>query len=117
MLTASTQHFIDGEEFSVAVRPDRGQVAVAPAGELDLATVAEVERERFELRATGFTDIVLDLRGVTFMDSSGLALLLAEHRAARAAGHRFRLAEGGAAAARLLEITGTADMFDYVRGR
>jgi anti-anti-sigma factor len=119
MLTASTQQHstIGSEAFSVGVHPDRAQVAVAPAGELDLATVAEVERELSELRAAGFTDVVLDLRRVTFMDSSGLALLLSEHRMAQAAGHRFRLVEGSAAAARLLDVTGTADIFEYVRGR
>lgn len=68
MLTASPQQTSSsgGEAFGVAVHPD-------------LATVAEVEREFSELRAAGVTDVVLDLRRVTFIDSSGLALLLEQH--------------------------------------
>jgi anti-sigma B factor antagonist len=119
MLTASPQlqSAPSNDKFSVAVHPDRDQVVVAPSGELDLVTVVDVERELSDLRAGGFTDIVFDLRRVTFMDSSGLSLLLKHHRAAQAAGHRFQLVEGTTAARRLLEITGTTDIFDYVARR
>ena len=75
---------------------------------------ARVERELADLRDTGFDDIVLDLRALTFIDSSGLDLLLSEHRLAQAAGHRFRLISGSGAALRLLELTGTGDAFDLV---
>lgn len=116
MLTASAQQdtATGGAAFSVTVHPARAQVIVAPAGEIDLATVAEVDRQLSELVQAGFADIVLDLRAVTFIDSSGLNLLLDQHRAAQAAGRRFRLAEGSAATRRLLELTGTSDLFEYV---
>lgn len=119
MLTASHQQDITPgvETFSVAVHPHHDRVVVAPSGELDLATAAEVDRELAELRDAGFADIVLDLRGVTFIDSSGLSLLLRQREAAQAAGHRLRLVEGCDALQRLLALTGTADLFEYVGPR
>jgi anti-sigma B factor antagonist len=100
--------------FSVAVHPSRNEVVVAPAGELDMATASQVDHQLAELRDVGFTDIVFDLRAVTFIDSSGLHLLLSVHRRAQADGHRFRLIEGSEATHRLFELTGTADVFDFV---
>jgi anti-anti-sigma factor len=101
-------------EFHVAVHPNREQVVVAPRGELDLASLAAVERQLDDLRDVGFADIVVDLRGVTFLDSSGLQLLLAASRQASASGCRFRLVQGDAAVQRLLEITGTTEAFEFV---
>ncbi len=100
--------------FSVAVHPNRNEVVVAPAGDLDMATAGQVEHQLTELRDVGFTDIMLDLRALTFMDSSGLNLLLSVHRRAQADGHRFRLIQGSVATRRLFELTGTADVFDFV---
>ncbi len=115
MLVASPQQLTASDAaFSVTVLPNRSQVIVAPAGDLDMVTVGQVERELIDLRDVGFDDIVLDLRGITFMDSSGLNLLLSEHRTAQAAGHRFRLIGGSEAARRLFELSGTSGAFDFV---
>jgi anti-sigma B factor antagonist len=99
--------------FSVAVHRNRNEVVVAPAGDLDMATTGQLEHQLAELRDVGFTDIVLDLRALTFIECSGLNLLLSVHRRAQADGHRFRLIEGSAATRRLFELTGTADVFDF----
>ncbi len=118
MLVASPQqHTAPDAAFTVAVHPDRHRVIVAPAGGLDMATVSQLERELADLRAAGFTHIVVDLRALSFIDSSGLNLLLSEHRTAQAAGHRFHLSNGSEAARRLFELTGTADVFDFVGRR
>jgi anti-sigma B factor antagonist len=101
--------------FRIDVRPDRERVIVAPAGELDLATVARLKDELSELRSAGFAQLVLDLRAVTFLDSSALSLLLGEHYASEADGTRFRLVEGGDAVRRVLDLTGTTGLFDYVK--
>jgi anti-sigma B factor antagonist len=112
MLSTSIQHDVaDAEAFDV--RPDHTRV-VAPPREIDAASVPHVERELSELRAAGFDDIVVDLRSVTFMDSAGLHLLLRWHRAARASGWRLRLLEGSQPVRRLIELTGTAKVFDLV---
>ena len=104
-------------EFSVAVHPDRRQVVVAPSGDLDLATRDQVARELAHVRTAGFSDVVLDLRAVSFIDSSGLQMILEEARAAEHDSCRFRLISGPAAVRRLFELTGIADELDFVDGR
>jgi anti-sigma B factor antagonist len=103
--------------FSVAVHPDRSQVVVAPSGELDLATRDQVEAELTHVRSAGFTDVVLDLRAVAFIDSSGLQMIVEQSRAARRDDCRFRLIDGPPAVRRLFELTGLADALDFVDGR
>ena len=49
---------------------------VAPVGELDIATVYKLESEVARLLESGFARIVLDLRGLSFIDSTGLCLVL-----------------------------------------
>ena len=96
----------DVPRFQVDVHPERETVRVAPAGELDLATRRELEAELAQLRDSGFRQVVLDLRRLTFMDSSGVALILAEDRCARSNGHDFSLISGPPQIQRVLEITG-----------
>ena len=92
------------------VEPDRERVVVRPIGEIDLATVGLVEAPLRELWASGFDAVVLDLREVPFMDSTGLRLVIHETRLAEQDGKALRveIAEGGAVH-RLLEVTGMLD--------
>lgn len=93
------------EPFRVDVEPSREHVRVAPVGELDLATTAVLKAEIDRLRETGFDRLVLDLRRLRFMDSTGLRLVLEFNAAARSSGWSFSLIRGPAAIQRLFEIT------------
>src|SRR4051794_18623328 len=64
--------------FEIEIRPSRERVVVAPHGELDCATVPRVQDALEELVAAGWDLIVLDLRGVSFMDSTALHLMSRE---------------------------------------
>lgn len=86
---------------------------VATAGELDLATADALQAQLSDLRAAGFAHIVLDLRELTFMDSAGARLILAEDRLASSAGHRFSLIEGVAAVQRVLDVCGLSEQLDF----
>ncbi|MCW2954535.1 MAG: hypothetical protein JWQ48_3705 [Conexibacter sp.] len=97
--------------FSIESRPDRSRIAVALAGELDLATVDAVEAEIRDLRAAGFSEIVLDLRALVFIDSTGLRLLLRWDEAARRDGFSFAIVDGVGPVRRLLEVTGLTERF------
>ena len=93
-----------------------GTVAVvAPTGELDIsgATVLEAELDRLA-EDPELGSVVLDLRGLEFMDSSGLRLVVLADMRAREAGRRFALIRGGDTVHRVFEITRMSDRLDFV---
>src|SRR5689334_15034206 len=91
--------------FRIAVQPERERVRVVPHGELDLVTVKRLDAEIEQLRARGFATIALDLRQVTFMDSTGLRLLLRLDAESRANGFRFLVIDCEGPVRRLLRLT------------
>ncbi len=103
--------------FRCDVEPERDRVRVVLTGELDLATVEPLEREVDSLLGSGFRWIVLDLRGLTFLDSSGLRYLLTLADGARNDGFRLELIQGGDSVRRLFELTGTQDALPFVEAR
>ncbi|HUR84719.1 MAG TPA: STAS domain-containing protein [Solirubrobacteraceae bacterium] len=83
-------------------------------GELDVATVSVLDEEL--RRAWAQTDIrrmELDLRGVTFMGSAGVAALLGANARARDRGCALTLVRGTDRIHRIFELTGIADQFAY----
>jgi anti-anti-sigma factor len=99
------------EPFEVHTRPDRARVIVAVRGELDIDSVDAVQTALDELRAAGWEQIVLDLRELSFIDSSGLSLLLAADHDARESGVMLSIVDGSPAVARLLEVAGLTEHF------
>ena len=84
---------------------DAGVVVVA-SGEIDLWSAPEV-KAALAAHAPATSAVVLDLRGVTFMDSSGLGLIVEPTKRARKHGFRFAVAVGGASdVQRILELSG-----------
>lgn len=59
-----------------------GKLAILPQGEIDIATAPQLAQRLSELQETG-TAVILDLSGVSFMDSSGIGTLLRAVSAAR----------------------------------
>jgi anti-sigma B factor antagonist len=98
-----------GEPFRVDVLPERDVVRVVPIGELDLATVPELAGQLQELRDVGFQRLVLDLRRLEFIDSTGLHLIVKLDRDARREGHEFAVIPGPPAVQRLFDLTGVAE--------
>jgi len=93
----------------VEKRPDGQRTVVAIAGEVDLATVDRVEHAVADALVAAH-EVALDLREVTFIDSTGLRLLVELDDLALAGGRSFTLLPG-AAVARLLELTGLERRF------
>ena len=102
------------EAFSVRIEPRGGATVVVPAGELDLATAPALDEalaRAFE--AAGSGRVVLDLRGLEFIDSSGLRTLLTPRKQAEDAGARFSLVAGHRGLERTLEIAGVHGVFTW----
>ena len=68
-----------------------GVTVVAPRGDLDMATVAEVRRTLAGLIDGWQSRVLMDLGGVGYVDSSGLGAMVAAMKRARAAGGDVRL--------------------------
>ena len=81
-------------------------VRVCPFGEVDMGTVGQVREQLEHVTASGARRVVLDLRGVTFLDSTGLHLVLDADAASRAQGWEFGLIGGPADAQRVFDLTG-----------
>lgn len=94
------------------VRHDDTVVVVA-SGEIDLTSS---DRLRAELRGhlEGCRRLVLDLRPVTFVESSGLHCILDIDLESRAVGVAFALIPGPPAVQRLFEITRTAERLRFI---
>jgi anti-anti-sigma factor len=101
------------EPFTCDVIPARDQVVVAPRGELDMATVGALEKELRRLHEAGFGTIVLDLAGLTFMDSSGLHLLTRWANDATRNGFTFEIEPGPPNVQRLFELTAMTDVLPF----
>jgi anti-sigma B factor antagonist len=95
-------------DFNVETTGDEHAAVLKVTGELDLATSPALEAE-VERAAAGSELVILDLRGVSFMDSTGLSLLVKAQRRAEELGRRLAVVRGGAQVQRLLTLTGVAD--------
>jgi anti-sigma B factor antagonist len=102
------------EPFRIDVEPSRDSVRVAPIGELDIATVDKLRDEVERLRESGFDKLVLDLRGVRFLDSTGLRLVLELDAAADQASQELQLIRGSAVVQRIFEVTQVSERLKFV---
>ena len=90
--------------FEVEVRAEARGTVVAVTGELDVASSHILERELAKLDEVAF--VVVDLRGLSFIDSTGLGVLVRAHQVAQEQGRRFGLVRGNGQVNRLLSLTG-----------
>jgi anti-sigma B factor antagonist len=88
-------------------------VVVVASGEIDLTHSERLRTQLFGL-VEGFPRVVLDLREVGFIDSSGLHCILDVDSASRAAGVEFALVPGPRQVQRLFEVTRTEEQLYFV---
>lgn len=88
---------------------DRAVVSVS--GEVDLETASQLGEHALEAVRTVSPRIVLDLAGVTFMDSTGLKVLVSVDRRAQLAGGSVVLVGAAPAVLRILTLTGLDQVF------
>jgi anti-sigma B factor antagonist len=88
-------------------------VRVCPHGELDLSTVPLLEQRMREARDGGGRQLVVDLRGLEFLDSTGLTLLVRWGRDAAADGFDLALVRGKPRIHRLFELTRLESIFAF----
>lgn len=99
---------------SVSARNDSGRSVLALSGELDLAAVPRLREEAEGRITSGCAALSLDLGGVTFLDSSGLGVLVELRTRARSSGVEFELVNVPSGPARIIAISGLAETLGLV---
>jgi anti-anti-sigma factor len=98
--------------FTAELVRDGGPPRLALAGELDLATVPVLEQA---IPALGSGDaLVIDLRELEFIDSSGVHVLMRLDDAARRDGWTLTLVRGGRDVQRVLDLCHVGDRIQIV---
>jgi anti-anti-sigma factor len=101
-------------EFVCDVRADTGSGVVRLAGELDLAVTGDVGAAVEGLLDAGCAHVVVDLRGLSFLDSSGINMLVAARRSAERRQRSVSLIRGPQHVQRVLQLTGTESLFTFI---
>jgi anti-anti-sigma factor len=96
------------------VETDGDLVRLALEGELDISSASRVEREIALLEDTSPRVLVLDLRRLDFMDSTGLRIVVGAIARAEAAGRRFVVVRGPEPVHRIFRITRLEERLDMV---
>jgi anti-sigma B factor antagonist len=89
-------------------------VRVALTGDLDLSTAKQAEEAIIEAEQKRPPVLLLDLRGLTFMDSTGLRVVVSADKRAKRDGRRTVVVQGPAAVRRVFEITRLNERLDMI---
>jgi anti-sigma B factor antagonist len=108
------QKVVQPPEFVCDVRPDGRKAVVRLAGELDLQVADDVGAAVDELLDAGCPEVVVDLRDLRFLDSSGVHMLIEAKRSAERRRRALALIRGPRSVHRVLQITGTEALFAFV---
>ena len=87
-------------------------VHVQLSGELDISTASNVEARLMELERSAPDRLFLDLRRVSFIDSTGLSMIINADGRARKDGRRLTIVSGDGVPRRILRTVGLEDRLD-----
>jgi len=98
-------------------RTDEGHGVLEVRGEVDMHSSPRVREAQIRLLKEGARRIVIDLSGVAYMDSSGIATLIEGLQWCRREGRDFRLVGLSPAVRDVFELARLADVFDIFSTR
>lgn len=87
---------------------------IAVSGELDLASSPALQEEIDRVASSDSKMLIIDLRKLDFMDSTGLSVLVRAHQRAEEQGRQLAMVKGPQQVQRLLSLTGVADRLTLV---
>lgn len=103
------------QPFTCEVAISSGRAWARPTGELDLATVPTLDAQLERLAGEGHRALGVDLSELTFIDSSGLHLLMKWSQRASEEGIDFELIPGRRAVQRVFSLAGVAHLLPFAR--
>lgn len=103
------------EPFDIQTRAtDNGVAHVRVTGELDMATVGTLRQRVFEI-AAGARNVVIDLSSLSFVDSSGVKLLLELSADSARDGWELKLVPGSRHVQRPIQLMGVEDRLPFLQ--
>jgi anti-sigma B factor antagonist len=105
----------DPTGFSISISDRDGRAVFVIRGELDLATAPELDTA-IQARLADGQDVVVDLRELEFMDSTGLRVLVSAHARVEGTEQRFVIVRPlpGAAIEKILAVAGVEQVLELV---
>lgn len=100
--------------FRLEVRKEEQATLIAVSGELDLASSPALQEELDRVASSDSHLLIIDLRELDFMDSTGLSVLVRAHQRAEEGGRQLAMVKGPQQVQRLLSLTGVADRLTLV---
>jgi anti-sigma B factor antagonist len=100
--------------FTVQLQPRSDVALITVSGELDIASAPELEQTLEQIRPELTTLVIVDLRELEFMDSTGLSIIVRAHQRLAESGCELTLIKGQPQVQRLLDLTGVADRLRLV---
>lgn len=104
--------YAETNDLGLAVSTDAHRTVVKVSGEIDLATQGQLRAKLNDLVVGGHVDLVLDLSGVDFVDSTGLGALIGTRRRVHAFHGSLALVIPNEAVMKVFTITGLEKVFD-----
>ena len=96
-------------QLRIDVRREPDRVILALDGELDMANASHLQDALAQAHQSTAAMIVLDLKELSFIDSTGLRVLLAARKEAQERGQEFAVTPGSQQVQRLLAVTRVSD--------
>ena len=93
-----------------------GRCVIRFVGELDIAGGARAAQVLAAARASQPSSVLLDLRELRYMDSTGVELIIEAFAWAQVEERRLALCHRGGMVARVLEVFGLTDLLEQVAG-
>jgi anti-sigma B factor antagonist len=100
--------------FRLEVRSQGRATIIAVSGELDLASSPALQEELDRVSGSDTDLLIIDLRELDFMDSTGLSVLVRAHQRAEEQGRQLAMVKGPQQVQRLLSLTGVAERLTLV---
>jgi anti-sigma B factor antagonist len=97
------------EQLQIDLRQDSDRIVVTLEGELDMANAPLLQNAIESAELTAAKTVVLDLQGLTFLDSTGLRIILAARELCWRRGQEFAVTPGSQQVQRLLSVTGVGE--------
>jgi anti-sigma B factor antagonist len=101
-------------DFLVETHTTGSATTLTVSGEFDLVSAPVLERALSRLLDSDSELIIVDLRGLEFMDSTGLHVLIQAHQQMHEAGRRLALVRAREQVQRLFDLTGLTDALTIV---